>query len=124
MENCPLATAGATLEGRDEFARQRGARDLKPFQLPMLVTFADVADPKTVEQVDPENPGAALGCDFKWQRMTIEVTDEPITTEIEERLGWLADGEARAQLNRDWPHLSAEQHDILSNDNWQRGTRK
>jgi hypothetical protein len=47
---------------------------------PMFVTFDDPKDPKTVRAVSPEEIGVS--------KITIEITDEPVTTGIEGRLGW------------------------------------
>ena len=58
--------------------------------LPMLVRFRDIADPKSVERVDPNNLAAAFGPGVTLKRATLEITDEPITTGIEKRLGWMA----------------------------------
>ena len=48
---------------------------------PFLVTFDTIADPKTVREVSPDSIGV--------ERITLEITDEPVTTGIEGRLGWL-----------------------------------
>jgi hypothetical protein len=45
---------------------------------PMFVTFDDPTDPKTVREVMPEDIGV--------KRITIELTDEPVTMRIERRL--------------------------------------
>lgn len=58
--------------------------------LPMLVRFRNIADPTTVEKVDPENLAASFGAGVKLRRTTVELTDDPVTTGIEKRLGWLA----------------------------------
>ncbi len=47
----------------------------------MFVTFGDPKDPKTVRAVTPESIGV--------KRITIEITDDPVTTGIQARLGWL-----------------------------------
>ena len=47
---------------------------------PMFVMFDDPADPTTVREVRPEEAGI--------KRITIEVTNEPITEGIEKRLVW------------------------------------
>jgi hypothetical protein len=57
--------------------------------LPDLVTFADVNDPKSVMLVDPENLAAALGQGVSWRSMTLQVTDEPLTKGIDEHLPWV-----------------------------------
>ncbi len=77
------------LDGFSDLARQRGARDIDPKSLPDLVTFADINDSKTVIEVDPEFPSRALASDFSWRRITIEITDDPLTRGIETRLTWL-----------------------------------
>lgn len=48
---------------------------------PMIVRFRDLADPKSVEQVDPAVAGV--------KRIMAETTAEPVTIGIEKRLGWL-----------------------------------
>jgi hypothetical protein len=56
---------------------------------PMLLRFADIADPKTVEKVDPDNFAATFGKGVKLRRVTVQLTDDPVTKGIEKRLGWL-----------------------------------
>lgn len=51
---------------------------------PMMVRFADINDPKSVERVDP----AAVGV----KRILLETTREEVTVGIQRRLGWLHDG--------------------------------
>jgi hypothetical protein len=53
------------------------------------VTFADVNDPKSVIEVDPNNLQATLGPNITWNEITLESTDEPISTGIEKKLPWL-----------------------------------
>ena len=47
--------------------------------LPMLVTFADIEDPKTVQLVDPTDLAASFGPGVELNTVTLEVTDEPVT---------------------------------------------
>lgn len=56
---------------------------------PMLVRFRDIADPKTVERVDPDDLAASFGEGVKLRRVTVKLTADPVTTGIEKRLGWL-----------------------------------
>jgi hypothetical protein len=67
----------------------RGPREITPEDLPDLVTFADPTDPMSVMAVDPEYPSSALLQKVKWRRITIEVTDEAVTSGIEAKLKWL-----------------------------------
>lgn len=57
---------------------------------PMLVMFADLDDPTSVAQVDPDDLAASFGEGVSLKRITVELTDDPVTTGIEERLGWLS----------------------------------
>ena len=56
---------------------------------PEFVIFKDMSDPKTVEQVDPDNLGASLGKGYALKSISVQVTSEEITTGIEKRLRWL-----------------------------------
>lgn len=58
---------------------------------PMLVTFGDLDDPTSVELVDPDDFAASFGEGVSLKRITVQVTDDPVTTGIEERLGWLGE---------------------------------
>jgi hypothetical protein len=51
---------------------------------PMMVRFADINDPKSVERVDPD----AIGV----KRITIETTSDDVTTGIRSKLPWLSNG--------------------------------
>ena len=70
-------------------ARMRGTRAIPPADLPDLVTFADINDPKSVIEIDPNNLQATLGPNITWNEITLEITAEPITTGIETKLPWL-----------------------------------
>lgn len=65
-----------TVPNRDPY---RGPREHSTW--PMFVIFGDPADPRTVRKVSPESIGV--------ERITIEITDEPVTRGIEQRLAWL-----------------------------------
>ena len=60
-----------------------------PHDYPMLVRFRDIADPKSVERVDPDNVAASFGLGVKLRRITVQLTDDLVTVGIEKRLGWL-----------------------------------
>lgn len=56
---------------------------------PRFVTFNDPADPLSVVEVDPANPTATLGPGYSIKRVTIQMTDEPVSRGIRKRLPWL-----------------------------------
>lgn len=72
-------------------AAMRGPRAITPAELPDLVTFADVNDPNSVIEIDPKDLPATLGPGITWSEITLEITDEPITTGIRTKLPWVAD---------------------------------
>jgi hypothetical protein len=55
---------------------------------PLFVTFADIRDPKTVVRVDPDNLAASFGAGVTLKRITIQITDDTVTTGIEKRFDW------------------------------------
>lgn len=56
---------------------------------PMLVTFRDLSNPGSVERVAPDKLAASFGASYRLKRITVQITGEDVTTEIEKRLGWL-----------------------------------
>ena len=76
--------------------------------LPDLITFGDVNNPRSVTLVYPNNLGATLGPGVSWRSMTLEVTnelDDPLTKGIDEHLPWVRD----YQLNMRIPELRSFQ---------------
>jgi len=68
------------LSGTDGVVQDNYGKDY-----PMMVVFGDISNPTTVKEIDPQNlPGGG-----RVKRIIIELTDDPITTEIEKKLGWL-----------------------------------
>lgn len=63
--------------------------DLPQWLYPLLVTFTDIDDPSSVQRVDPANLAASFGPGIRLKRITVEVTDDDVTTGIEKRLRWL-----------------------------------
>ena len=70
--------------------------------LPMFVRFTDIDDPRSVQRVDPANLAASFGPGIRLKRITVEVTDDDVTTGIEKRLRWLGSGFPRIPLS-DYP---------------------
>lgn len=69
----------------------RSPAEVLPSDYPRLVSFRDIRDPSSVERVDPANLAANSGSGVTLKRITVEVTDQDVTTGIEKRLGWLTE---------------------------------
>jgi hypothetical protein len=77
------------LTKKARLANYRGPREIPIAALPDFVTFIDVTDPKSVIAVDPNNLEATLGPGISWNKITVEMTNERLTNEIENKLPWL-----------------------------------
>lgn len=64
------------------------------------VGFEDFSDPKSVFAVDPANLAASYGEGYALTRLTLQITDDPLTRgEVEKVLGWLRKvGQERSTL--------------------------
>ena len=85
----PIPDGLAGKRALDAFKAAKPSVNIAPANLPMLVRFGDLADPKSVARVDPNDLAASFGPGVKLLRAAIEITDDPVTTGIEKRLGWL-----------------------------------
>ncbi len=72
----------------------RGARPVAAN--PMLVTFGNINDPKSVKQVWPNSFAAIFGAGYALKSITLEVTDEPMTEGVVEGvLPWIVSHKGR-----------------------------
>lgn len=62
---------------------------VQPEIYPMLVTFRDISDPMTVEQVNASHLDTNFGKGVRLKRITVQLTDDPVTMDIERSLPWL-----------------------------------
>jgi hypothetical protein len=78
------------LEKISSLSTKRGSHEIRPDDLPDLLTFGDVNVPSSVMEVDRHNLPASLGQNVSWAKVTLEVTDEPVTKGvIKAKLPWL-----------------------------------
>jgi hypothetical protein len=71
--------------------RERGSDGLPQSHDGLFVQFRDINKPATVEEVNPEHLPEAFGTGYALRRVTVQLTDEPLTSGIERRLPWLPD---------------------------------
>lgn len=80
----------APVEVADRFKTLRAARAVPPKLYPLMVTFGNLADPTSVQKVDPSDLAAAFGPGVRLKSITLEITAEPVTEgRVEKVLGWL-----------------------------------
>ncbi|MGE0502820.1 MAG: hypothetical protein AB7I79_16875 [Rhizobiaceae bacterium] len=91
----------------------KGPKDVPQARYPMLVTFTDLGNPKTVRRLNPADLAATFGPGYALKGITLEITDEPVTVgAVESVLGWLHDPTYRTPPV--WPSLTQLQQDTLS----------
>jgi hypothetical protein len=67
----------------------RAKRDVPRAEYPLLVTFADINDPKSVKEVKPDKFSDVFGAGYSLSAITLEITDEAVTVgSIEKVLNW------------------------------------
>jgi hypothetical protein len=78
--------------------------DVRADRMPTFVTFLDVNDPKSARLLRPSDFGAVLGPGVHLRRVWIEMTNDPVTRGIFQRLPWLRGfrGHSGGQFEPDW----------------------
>jgi hypothetical protein len=84
--NFPSGRYGYSVADHKVIGDSRVQLDLPRELYPMLVTFADDKDLTSVMLVEPSDLAARFGAGVKLKRISVAVTDEPVTTGIEKRL--------------------------------------
>jgi hypothetical protein len=72
-----------------DLSKLTGTAPLAGDLIPTLVTFTDLNDPKTARVIRPEEFEQAFGPGVRFKRALIEMTNDPVTTRIEEKMPWL-----------------------------------
>ena len=70
----------------DEMTSKKISSAVPADQYPLLVTFDNIADPKSVKQVKPSDLAATFGAGYSLKRVTLEITDEKVTEGVVESL--------------------------------------
>ncbi len=101
----PYAAASPKKEDVDRVEATRASKPLSREDYPLLVTFTDINDPKSVKEVKPGKLSDAFGPGYSLSSITLEITDEQVTDgEIAKRLIWIDDND---RLNSFWKSLLA-----------------
>ena len=86
----------------------KGPRAVVVEDMPFMVRFKDVSDPKSVEAVDPSTLDLSFGTGVQIRDVTLEMTADRVTTGIAKILPWLGqysgtmlDGNRLERLDKD-----------------------
>jgi len=114
----PVRLLGAPSEAGMPFGIMSISGGLMPVRfddLPMMVTFTNVADERTAILVDPKNVAATFGPDVSLVGASVERTNAHVSRSVKERLpwlaekirkqGWLASGTIRSSPGKFYPNV-------------------
>ncbi|WP_070157414.1 hypothetical protein [Sphingobium phenoxybenzoativorans] len=73
-------------EGLLELIKRKDVAEVQRQNYPMLVRFGDINDPKTVEQVNPDDLSGSFGHGFTLKSINIQITDDPMTNRLDAAL--------------------------------------
>jgi hypothetical protein len=108
----------------DAFKKSAQSVDINPFDLPLLVRFRDINDPSSIERVDPDHLDQSFGSGVSIARASAAITEEPVTTGIENRLpDWFKIMQSRIAENRT-AHTEYTKHPISPADQFSAGSLK
>jgi len=82
----------------------------------LLIRFRDLDDPATAERVDPFDLAASFGPGVKLLRATIEMTNDPVTTGLDQKLPWIGlpqDAQWKLLKGVEWGGPGSEGHDRM-----------
>ena len=93
--------------GLGELAQLRGSQNLLEKNMPTLVTFADLTDPKSARIVQPLEFRKTFGPGVQFKRVGVELTDDAVTSGIEGKIPWIGNYAIEMEFERT---LRASEH--------------
>lgn len=91
---------------------------------PYFVRFRDINDPKSVDQVDPDDLMKTFGPGVKLKSFTLQMTDDPVTEGIDKRLEWLESIRGKNLDNSNLYYINAPLNAKLNSGDFRRGFQK
>jgi hypothetical protein len=79
----------ANRDGLSAISHRKGRVNVPLDALPMLITFVDANDPKTVRAFTLGELQEVLGPGVRFRAASVEITDAPVSRTIRDRLTWL-----------------------------------
>lgn len=101
LANMAFARAeGVEFKTFEAMESAKGSVELPNELIPTFVTFTDINDPKSASLVAPDDLVSVFGPGYRLTSARIEMTDEPVTRGIEQRLVWLENLKGNLAGNR------------------------
>lgn len=75
-------------DGLSQLAGLSGGKDLRSDNLPELIWFSNIADPKTARKVSLAHIQNFFGPDARVTAANVEITRDPILVDIDKKLPW------------------------------------
>ena len=79
---------GSTLPELPQLPRLRGRRDLASDNMPRLIWFSNIADPKTARRFKPDDIPTLFGPAARLAAAHVEITNDPVVIDIDKKLPW------------------------------------
>jgi hypothetical protein len=73
----------------DRIAADKEPVTARAVNMPLMVRFVNLDDPRSAKRVDPEHLDASFGPGVKLEKATVVMTNDALTMGIEKRLPWL-----------------------------------
>jgi len=99
--------------GLAQLVSKRGPREISVDDLPQLLAFADLSKSDSAKYVEPRNLSPQLGVNVLIKKITIEVTDDPITKGIENKIPWL-----KSYAKNNWDSFTDYEHRLVYHRSW------
>jgi hypothetical protein len=71
-----------------ELPKLRGRRELTSNNMPRLIWFSDIANPKTARRIRAAEIPTVFGPNARLRTAEVEITDAPIVVDIDKKLPW------------------------------------
>lgn len=84
-----LITSANDVKWARELKSQKGRRVFAGDMRPTLVTFADLSNPSSIRKISFDNPSKDLGILVREVRSWIEITNDPVTSTLRDRIPWI-----------------------------------
>jgi hypothetical protein len=84
-----FASDALSPEALDALGRARAKKELGPTRLLRMVWLSNIDDPRSARLIDLRDLGTTIDPKLRFRRAEVELTDDPVTTDLSSHLPWL-----------------------------------